>query len=160
MEIIFMVKLVRGERVGKQGKLAVSATAIVFDAARQKILLTKRKDNGRWCLPGGAMEAGESIMEACVREVYEETGLRVHVKRLVGVYSNPHILLEYADGNKYHMVNLCFEAETVEGEAQLSDETTDFGYFSPSEIEAMDLMEHHRNRIEDALSPRSGITID
>jgi ADP-ribose pyrophosphatase YjhB (NUDIX family) len=147
-----MVKIIYGERIGKQGKLSVGCSAVIFDATRQKIVLTRRSDNGRWCLPGGHMEAGESVAEACIREIEEETGLRVQVNRLIGVYSNPHMLSTYADGNCYQIVALCFEAEVQEGELGLSDETTEAGYFTPDEIETIDIMEHHRQRIADALS--------
>jgi ADP-ribose pyrophosphatase YjhB (NUDIX family) len=149
-----MAKLIYGERVGKQGKLSVGCSAVIFDEAHQKILLTRRSDNGRWCLPGGHMEAGESVTEACTREIQEETGLQVTIRRLIGVYSSPHMLLTYADGNGYQMVALCFEAEVKEGVLGLSDETTEAGYFTPVEIEAMDVMEHHRPRIHDAVSGR------
>lgn len=57
--------------------------------------------NGQWCVPGGYMESGESVTEACVREVFEETRLRVEVKGLVGVYTSPHYLLEYPDGHRW-----------------------------------------------------------
>ena len=147
-----MAKIIYGERIGKQGKLSVGCSAVIFDTARQKILLTRRSDNGRWCLPGGHMEAGESAAEACIREVEEETGLQVQIRRLIGVYSSPHMLLTYADGNRYQMVALCFEAEVQGGQLALSDETTEAGYFTPVEIEIMDIMEHHRQRITDALS--------
>ncbi len=147
-----MAKIIYGERIGKQGKLSVGCSAVIFDEAHQKILLTRRSDNGRWCLPGGHMEAGESVAEACAREVEEETGLQVQILRLIGVYSSPHMLLTYADGNRYQIVALCFEAEAKDGEPGLSDETTEAGYFTPAEIEMMDVMEHHRPRIQDALS--------
>lgn len=147
-----MAKIIYGERIGKQGKLSVGCSAVIFDATQQKILLTRRSDNGRWCLPGGHMEAGESAAEACIREVEEETGLQVRIRRLIGVYSSPHMLLTYADGNRYQMVALCFEAEVQGGQLALSDETTEAGYFTPAEIEIMDIMEHHRQRITDALS--------
>jgi ADP-ribose pyrophosphatase YjhB (NUDIX family) len=98
------------------------------------------------------MEAGESAAEACIREVEEETGLQVRIRRLLGVYSSPHMLLTYADGNQYQIVALSFEAEIEGGTLTLSDETTDAGYFTPVEIEEMDVMEHHRQRIADALS--------
>jgi ADP-ribose pyrophosphatase YjhB (NUDIX family) len=146
-----MTKIVEGERIGRQATLLVGCSAIIFDTLREKILLTRRADNGRWCLPGGHMEAGESAAEACVREVWEETGLRVRAARLIGVYTNPHRLLEYADGNRYHLVSLSFEVEVTGGELRLSDETTAFGYFTPREIEEIDLMSHHRERIADAL---------
>jgi ADP-ribose pyrophosphatase YjhB (NUDIX family) len=141
-----------GERLGKQGTLRLGCSAIIFDEKREKVLLTRRTDNGRWCLPGGRMESGESAAEACEREVLEETGLTVRVKRLVGVYSNPDQLVIYPDGNKAFFVVLSFEAEALQGELTLSDETTEFGYFSVSEMESMSMHGHHKQRVEDALA--------
>src|SRR6266508_4839267 len=91
-----MATMIRGERVGKHGRLAVGCSASIFDLTRQKILLIRRTDNSRWSVPGGYMEPGESVAEACAREVWEETGLHVRVGRLISVYSTPHILLEYS----------------------------------------------------------------
>jgi len=141
-----------GERLGKQGKLRLGCSAIIFDEKREKVLLTRRADNGRWCLPGGGMESGESAAEACEREVLEETGLTVRVKRLIGVYSNPDQLVIYPDGNKVFFVVLSFEAEALHGELTLSDETTEFGYFSLQEMESMPMHGHHKQRVEDALT--------
>ena len=104
-----MARYYGGDRIGGNGRLLLGCSATLFDERGDKVLLTRRADNGRWCLPGGAVEAGESVAEACEREVWEETGLRVQVARLLGVYSNPHRLLEYADGNRYHLVALNFE---------------------------------------------------
>lgn len=140
-----------GARLGKEGKLRAGCSAILFDEAREKALLTQRTDNGRWCLPGGAMEAGESAAEACEREVYEETGLRVRVKRLIGVYSNPDMLVIYPDGNKVTFIILSFEVELIAGELSLSDETTAFGYYSLQEMENMPMHGQHKTRVEDAL---------
>ena len=81
-------------------------------------------------MPGGHMEPGESATEACAREVWEETGLKVRIGRLIGVYTNPHRIVEYADGNRYQIVALSFEAEPIGGELGISDETTECGYFS------------------------------
>ena len=126
-----MSQVLFGPRLGKEGQLRIGCSATIFDKAREKVLLTQRADNGRWCLPGGAMEAGESAAEACAREVWEETGLEVRVKRLIGVYSNPDQLVMYPNGDKIFMVVLSFEAEIIAGELGLSHETTAFGYFSP-----------------------------
>lgn len=146
-----MSQVLFGPRLGKEGQLRIGCSAIIFDAKREKVLLTRRTDNGRWCLPGGAMESGESVAEACEREVWEETGLKVRVKRLLGIYSNPDQLVVYNDGNKVFMVVLNFEAEAIDGELGLSNETTEAGYFSLVEMENMPMHGQHKNRIEDAL---------
>jgi ADP-ribose pyrophosphatase YjhB (NUDIX family) len=101
------------------------------------------------------MEPGESVAEACIREVFEETGLIVSVTRLIGVYSDPDRLLVYADGNACHVVGLCFLAENRGGTLQLSNETTEFGYFSLEELDSLQLLDQHRERIEDAFTHRS-----
>ncbi len=148
-----MVKIVEGNRTGKGARLSIGCSAAVFDGAR-RLLLTRRMDNGRWCLPSGRMEPGESAMEACAREVEEETGLRVAVGRLIGLYSSLHHIYEYADGNRYQVVGLHFEATPVGGGLRLSDETTEYGYFTHDEIAGMDVMETHRDRIADAFTTR------
>lgn len=145
-----MTQVLYGPRLGKQGKIRVGCSAAIFDE-RGRILLTRRADNGQWCLPGGGMESGESAAEACEREVFEETGLRVRVKRLVGVYSHADQLVIYPDGNKAHIVALHFEADAIGGTLGLSNETTDFGYFSVDEIQALEFLGRHKERILDTL---------
>ncbi|NQW24245.1 MAG: NUDIX domain-containing protein [SAR202 cluster bacterium] len=140
-----------GDRIGRQGVLRPGASAIIFDEAREKILLTQREDNARWCLPGGGMDPGESAAEACVREVLEETGLVARATKLVGIYTSPNLLIEYPDGNKIQPTAFSFEAEITGGELGLSDETTAFGWYTVAEMEAMDTMEHHIERVRDAI---------
>jgi 8-oxo-dGTP pyrophosphatase MutT (NUDIX family) len=149
-----MTQVLYGERISRQGKLRLGCSAAIFDE-HGRIFLTRRTDNGQWCLPGGGMDAGESVAEACEREVWEETGLRVRVKRLVGVYSHSDQLVVYPDGNKAHIVALHFEAEIVSGEAGLSNETTDFGYFTEEEIQALEFLGRHKERIFDTLEKRT-----
>ncbi len=147
-----MAKLIYGDRIGKLAKISPSCVAVIFGANRQNVLLTRRADNGRWCLPGGAMDAGESAVECCAREVLEETGLIVRVGRLVGVYSTPHSIIEYADGNRRQGLTMSFEAEPTGGELCLSDETTEVGYFSREQMNSMDVMEPIYQRVDDALA--------
>lgn len=147
-----MAKIITGHRVGKNGTLRVGCSAIIFDRQREKILLTRREDNNQWCLPSGGMEPGESATEACIREVKEETGLQVTIKRLIGIYTTPHELIVYRDGNEIQLVALCFEAEVVGGELRLSCETTEYGYFSYQESQELDLLLNHKQRIKDAYS--------
>lgn len=84
-----MTNILYGDRVGKQGKLAIGCSAWIFDPETQQVLLVQRADNKKWAVPGGYMEPGESVAEACQREVLEETGVRVNVTHLIGVYNNP-----------------------------------------------------------------------
>ena len=105
------------------------------------------------------MDPGESAAEACVREVLEETGLDVRVTRLIGVYTSPHLIVEFADGNRIQPVAFSFEAEVVGGELGISDETTDYGYFAVDELGALDLMEHHGERIQDAVQEQGAAII-
>lgn len=149
-----MTQVLYGPRLGKEGKIRVGCSAILFDE-HGRILLTRRADNGQWCLPGGRMEPGESAAEACEREVFEETGLHVRVKRLVGVYSHPDQLVIYPDGNKAHIVALHFEADVIGGELGLSNETTEFGYFTPEQVEGMELLGRHKERIRDTLEKQT-----
>ena len=80
--------------------------------------------------------------------------MNVRVKRLVGVYSHPDQLVVYPDGNKAHIVALHFEAEITGGELGLSNETTDFGYFTLQELEGLEFLGRHKERILDTLENR------
>jgi 8-oxo-dGTP pyrophosphatase MutT (NUDIX family) len=148
-----MTQVLYGERISRQGEIRLGCSAAIFDE-QGRIFLTRRADNGQWCLPGGRMESGESVTEACEREVWEETGLRVGMKRLVGVYSHPDQLVIYPDGNKAHIVALHFEAEIISGQPALSNETTDFGYFTLEEMQGLDFLGRHKERILDTLENR------
>ena len=145
-----MTQVLYGERLSKQGEIRLGCSAAIFDE-QGRVFLTRRTDNGQWCLPGGGMESGESVQEACEREVWEETGLHVRALRLVGVYSHSDQLVVYPDGNKAHIVALHFEAEIIDGEPALSNETTDFGFFTLEEVQALDMFGRHRERILDTL---------
>jgi 8-oxo-dGTP diphosphatase len=116
--------------------------AIIQDG---RILLTKRRDVPVWCLPGGGVEAGESVAEAAVREAFEETGLGIELTRLVGVYSRPDWRLE---GD--HVI--LFAARPVAGHLhEASEETTEARFFAADELPEQLLWWHHQ-RICDALS--------
>ncbi|MFZ5857617.1 MAG: NUDIX domain-containing protein [Chloroflexota bacterium] len=149
-----MTQILYGDRLGREGKIRVGCSAAIFNK-EGKVLLTRRRDNGQWCLPSGGMDAGESPSETAIREVLEETGLHVRVKRLVGVYSDPNQLVMYQDGNKVQIVAIHFEAEVTGGTLGLSDETSDFGYFLLKEMEGLEMLGHHKRRIEDTLAGRA-----
>ena len=143
-----MTQVLYGPRLGREGKIRLGCSAAIFDE-QGRILLTKRSDNSQWCLPGGAVDPGETVAEACEREVWEETGLVVHVKRLVGIYSYSDQLVVYPDGNKVQVVALHFEVEVTSGEAGLSNEVSEFGYFTIEEMEGLEFLGRHKERVLD-----------
>ncbi len=98
------------------------------------------------------MESGETLQEACEREVLEEAGVTVQVTNLIAAYSDSDILLEYPDGNKWQLAVLHFEATWLEGTLESSDETADAGYFSLEQIEHMDLNDFDRARVADSFA--------
>jgi ADP-ribose pyrophosphatase YjhB (NUDIX family) len=117
-----------------------------------KILLTRREDFEVWCLPGGAVEEGESLAEAAIREAREETGLEVELTRLVGVYSR-------IGGMNHDVHAILFAARPVGGELKLQQgETIEIKYFPFTEIPD-DLLFEHKRRIQDAIHEVSGIAV-
>lgn len=117
-------------------ELRLSVSAVVWRDDRaggpRELLLMRRSDNGHWGLPGGYVEPGESVSQAAAREVLEETGVRIRLGRLVGVYSEPERqVIEYPDGRRIQAVNLCFEAfpEGAAGAPTTPHETLATGYF-------------------------------
>jgi ADP-ribose pyrophosphatase YjhB (NUDIX family) len=115
-----------------------------------QILLTMRSDFPIWCLPGGAVEDGETLAQAAIREAREETGLEVRLTGLVGTYSRPN----WPAGGAHEVL---FAAQRIGGELlTATTETTDAGWFGPEELPEPMLTWYYR-RILDALQGRRGI---
>ena len=70
-----------------------------------RVLLQLRGDKKTWAIPGGAMELGETSLQAAVREFYEETGIAVEAKRLLNVYTN--FDESYPNGDKCRRLSFC-----------------------------------------------------
>ena len=130
-----------------------SVSAVIWDGGA-RVLLQQRSDSGQWGLPGGSVEIGESVTDAIVREVREETGLTVRAGRLIGVYSDPAFqIVRYPDGRVWHYVNVCFECGVIGGHLTTCAETLALGYFDPRGLPDT-MVALHRIRIEDALVGR------
>ena len=70
-------------------KFILPAVAAAIFNEKGEILLQRRKDLHKWCIPSGHVEFGESVEEAILREIYEEIGVTAEIRRLIGVYSSP-----------------------------------------------------------------------
>ena len=128
-------------------KLAVNA--VVFNEKRE-VLLVKRTDNGLWCIPGGHVDLGETVIQACLRELNEETGLRGEVIRLIGIYSDPENSLHIAQGPEWHTIRVSFLCKIIGGKMTSSEETSEIRYFDIHQLPQ--LITDHAQRVRDAYS--------
>ncbi len=105
-------------------------TGAIILNEKNEILLQRRGDDNNWCIPGGGMEIGETVEEAIIREVYEETGLKISNIELFNVYSGKNQYHKYPDGNEYYFVNVVFKINKIDGEVKIDDnETKELKYF-------------------------------
>lgn len=131
-----------GVRIGASAALRPGASAAVLDGDR--LLLTRRSDNGEWCMPGGGIDPGERPAEAAEREVREETGLIVRVTELLGVYSEPDIVVAYSPEHRVQILGVLFRAEIVDGTPGPTDEVTEIGWFTAEEAAELTVISNHR----------------
>ena len=109
--------------VGSRPLLLVSAGVVVLDR-EGRLLLQRRGDDGTWCIPGGALEPGETLVETARRELREETGLVATELALLDVFSGPEFYLRYPGGDEAYVVGAVFLARHWTGELRSDSEET------------------------------------
>ena len=108
---------------------------IVMDGRALLIRRGQARLLGEWSLPGGVLECGETLREAAVREAREETGLRVEVGEMLGVYER---VIRSDDGRvRYHFVMIDFLCCPVSGEAKAGSDAAEVGWFRAEELPAL-----------------------
>lgn len=134
----------------------VGVGVIVVDE-HGRILLERRSDCGLWGLPGGRIEPGESITQAALREVTEETGLTVAITQLLGVYSDPsEKIVTYPDNNVVQLVDIVLLASPVSGQLQYSAESLALEFFAPTNL-PIDIVPPAKSPLQDFLRGDRGI---
>jgi ADP-ribose pyrophosphatase YjhB (NUDIX family) len=119
---------------GERTLLFVGGRTVVRDDAG-RVLLVRRSDNGRWAVPAGAMELGESIAECAIREMYEETGLTAEATTPYAIYTGPNYTLTNMYGHTYQLFIVAFRVDRWSGELlRVTDETTDARFFGADEL--------------------------
>jgi ADP-ribose pyrophosphatase YjhB (NUDIX family) len=102
-----------------------------------EFLLERRRDNGLWGLPGGGVFPGETLEATAVREIQEETGLRIEVTGFLGIYSDPRdgrIVCYPDNGDLAHIIDVIFIASVVSGNLRASDESFEVRFFRRHEL--------------------------
>ncbi|BCK57408.1 NUDIX hydrolase [Nocardia wallacei] len=127
--------------------IVVAATAFVLNENRQ-VLMIQRSDNGRWAIPGGGQDFGETIEETAVRETREETGIDIEITGLVGIYSNPNHVMAYTDGEVRQQFSICFRAHPIGGQMHTSPESPNVRWVAQSDLDEMDIHPSVRLRID------------
>jgi ADP-ribose pyrophosphatase YjhB (NUDIX family) len=138
----------------RANSIVVAVTAFVQDATG-RLLMIRRTDNDLYAVPGGAQEVGETISQTVVREVDEETGITVDVIGLIGVYSDPEHLIEFADGEVRQEFSLCFRARPLKGEPRTSSESKEVLWVEPDELEDLNIHPSIRLRIQHGFEHRT-----
>ncbi|ARF54222.1 NUDIX hydrolase [Streptomyces gilvosporeus] len=124
-------------------------TAVVFDDA-DRVLLGKRADTGGWSVIGGIPEPGEQPAETAVREVYEETAVRVVPERVVLVESE--VPIRYPNGDMCQFMDVTLRCRAIGGEAKVNDdESLAVGWFALDALPELD--DYALTRIKRALEP-------
>jgi len=132
--------------------LVPSANVVVTNDDGE-ILLIRRSDNGNWALPGGAMDLGESLPDAAVRETAEETGIDVEITGLIGIYTDPRHVIFYTSNNEVRQeFSVVFVGRPVGGTLTTSPETTDVRWMRPDEIASLSMDRSMRMRLDHFLT--------
>jgi 8-oxo-dGTP pyrophosphatase MutT (NUDIX family) len=138
----------------------VPSVNVVVANDTDEILLIRRSDNDNWALPGGAIDLGESVTQAAVRETREETGIDCEVTGLVGIYSDPkHIILYTSNGEARQEFSVVLTARPLSGQPTPSDESTEVRWVSSAEAQSYTMDRAMRLRIGHYLERRSSPVI-
>jgi ADP-ribose pyrophosphatase YjhB (NUDIX family) len=138
----------------KPTSIVVAASAFVLDADR-RLLMIRRTDSGLYALPGGRHELGETMSATAIRETYEETGVKIEVTGLVGIYSNPNHVIAFSDGEIRQEFSICFRAHPLGGTPRPSDESTEVEWVERDKLRELDIHPSIMLRIEHGFTDRS-----
>jgi ADP-ribose pyrophosphatase YjhB (NUDIX family) len=134
----------------------VASVNVVVTNAAGEVLLIRRSDNDNWALPGGAIDLGESMVQAAVRETREETGIDCEVTGLVGIYTDPrHVMLYTSDGEVRQEFSIVVTARATGGEPTCNEESSEVRWVPRVELGGYSMDRSMRLRIGHYLEGRA-----
>src|ERR1700722_1166927 len=118
----------------KANSLVPSVNVVVVNEAGE-ILMIRRSDNDNWAVPGGAIDLGESVVQAAVRETLEESGIECAITGVVGIYSDPrHVILYTSNGEARQEFSIVLTAQPLAGQPTPSSESSEVRWVRASKI--------------------------
>ncbi|MEU7782776.1 NUDIX domain-containing protein [Amycolatopsis sp. NPDC049159] len=135
----------------KANSIAVAVSVFIQDD-EGRILMIRRTDNDLYSIPGGQLELGETLAEAAVREVREETGIECEVTDVIGLYSDPKHVIAYTDGEVRQEFSICFRGIYAGGTLRTSTESKEVTWITQIDLEHLNIHQSIMLRVNHALS--------
>jgi ADP-ribose pyrophosphatase YjhB (NUDIX family) len=136
--------------------LVPSVNVVVVNEAGD-VLMIRRSDNDNWAVPGGAIDLGESMVQAAVRETREETGIECEITGLVGIYTDPkHVILYTSNGEARQEFSILLTGVPTGGQPTPSSESSEVRWVPRADVAGYQMDRSMRMRIEHYLAGRSG----
>ena len=154
-----IVKFYRGDPNAPKTTMPAHLGANAIITCNDKLLLEKRRDSNTWGLVGGGVKKTETELQAMVREVYEELGIRVPKENFqkLAVYGEPGRIAAYRDGSIWRMVIVVFGLNfEQEPNMRISSESKELRFFTRDEIKDIDIVVTHSDIVEDWFINRNG----
>jgi ADP-ribose pyrophosphatase YjhB (NUDIX family) len=136
----------------KANSLVPAVNVVVVNDAGE-LLMIRRTDNNNWAVPGGAVDLGESVAQAAVRETLEESGIECAITGIVGIYSDPrHVILYTSDGEVRQEFSIVLTARPLAGQPRPSSESSEVHWVPTADIPRYAMDRSMRIRINDFLA--------
>ena len=117
--------------------------------------MIRRSDNDNWAVPGGAIDLGESVAQAAVRETLEESGIECEITGIIGIYSDPkHVILYTSNGEVRQEFSIVLTARPLSGQPTPSSESSEVRWVPVSAVHEYTMDRSMRIRINDYLAGR------
>lgn len=142
--------------MNRQTQILPAVAAAIFNH-KGEVLLQKRRDVNKWCIISGHVEFGETVEQAILREVHEETNVGADIVRLIGVYSTPGSQTYTYEDRTVQYITSYFEVQLTEAIAPgfSNNETLELQFFHPNRLPS-DLAMLNPNWLSDALNKNAG----
>ena len=139
----------------KANSIVPSVNVVVVNDAGE-ILMIRRSDNDNWAIPGGAIDLGESMVEAAIRETREESGIECRITGIVGIYTDPrHVILYTSNGEARQEFSIVLTASAVSGTPTSSDESSEVAWVGREDLDGYSMDRSMRLRIGHYLQGRT-----